>query len=249
MPCACSQYFPISCVSYALLCFRYGLQMKDLENSTANPTEGWQYNNFAPSGMENLTTVAGAPLFASKPHFLDGDRSLAGSVVGMLPRKEVHDTYLDIEPNTGELARAHKRLQLVYEMTNVYLPAITEEAVIAIDQLCRAINTSDCLMLDAALQCLYTPSDWKFYNDRVYLPYAWADEFVTGTSDNAKAIKAGIYDTDNYATEIQRWCYVIAGIFTSLIVGLYISKHLWQKDREQGRESFVSFAEDDVENN
>lgn len=223
--------------------------MKDLENSTLNPTEGWQYNNFAPSGMENLTTVAGAPLFASKPHFLDGDKSLAGSVVGMLPRREVHDTYLDIEPNTGELARAHKRLQLVYEMTNVFLPAISAEAVTAIDELCRSIETSDCLMLDAALQCLYTPSTWNFHNDRVYLPYAWADEFVTGTSDNAEAIKMGIYETDNYATEIQRWCYVIAGFFASLIVGLYVSKHLWQKDREKGRDSFVSFAEDDLENN
>ena len=228
---------------------RYALQLKDLANETLNPEEAWQYNSYGPSGMENLTTVAGAPLFASKPHFLDGSTSLAASVIGMVPRREVHDTYLDIEPNTGALVRAHKRLQLVYEMTNVHLPAITEEAVVAIDTICREVNTSDCLMLDAALQCLYTPSEWKFYNDRVYIPYAWADEYTTGTHQNAMDIKEGIYETDEFAADIRLWCFVVSGILAAFITGLYMSKHLWQKDREMARESFVSFEADDRENN
>lgn len=149
---------------------RYQLQMKDLQNSTENLEEGWQYYNNAPTGMENLTLAAGLPSFASKPHFLDGAASLQTAVEGLNARREIHDTFLDVEPNTGMLAVVHKRLQLNYQMNDLNLPEITEEAVAAATMLCESKNMS-CDGLDVALQCLATPSNWEFYDGRVYMPY------------------------------------------------------------------------------
>jgi hypothetical protein len=91
---------------------RYGIQNKDFWNETLNPEEAWQYYNFGPSGMQNLTQVATLPLFLSKPHFLDGDSSLLAGVKGLHPVRSIHDTYLDIEPNTGALCRVHNRAQV-----------------------------------------------------------------------------------------------------------------------------------------
>jgi hypothetical protein len=151
---------------------RYQLQMKDLQNSTENPKEGWQYYNFAPSGMENLTLAAGLPSFASKPHFLDGAPvTLQTAVEGINARREIHDTFLDIEPNTGMLARVHKRLQLNYQMDSVDLPEVSQGAVAAADSLCQSKNNVSCEGLDVALQCLAIPSNWVFHNDRVFMPY------------------------------------------------------------------------------
>jgi hypothetical protein len=151
---------------------RYQLQMKDLQNVSEN-SEAWQYFNFAPSGMENLTLAAGLPSFASKPHFLDGAPSLQTAVKGMNARREIHDTFLDIEPNTGMLASVHKRLQLNYQMNNLNLPEVTEEAVAAANVLCESKNVS-CDGLNVAMQCLAIPSDWQFFGDRVYMPYVSA---------------------------------------------------------------------------
>jgi len=38
------------------------------------------------------------PVVLSKPHFLDGDKSLRNNVQGMTPDKELHDLYVDVEP-------------------------------------------------------------------------------------------------------------------------------------------------------
>jgi len=226
---------------------RYGLQMKDLQNYTMNPSEAWQYYNYAPSGMENLTAATGTTMFVSKPHFLDGDSSLAASVVGMTPKREVHDTFLDIEPNTGALTRAHKRLQLVNEMNNYDLPEMSPEAALAIEALCADNDKNfTCGTLDAMMKCLAIPSNWKFYNDRVYLPYAWADESVEGTSDDADAIKNGIYAADDLANDIRVWGFVVAGLCFAFIVGMFASKLmvLQDKDSEDLRQSFVSLHDD-----
>lgn len=149
---------------------RYQLQLKDLQNVTENPEEAWQYFNFGPSGMENLTLAAGLPSFASKPHFLDGAAELQTAVLGVNARREIHDTFLDIEPNTGMLANVHKRLQLNYQMNNINLPEVTPEAVAAANLLCESKNVS-CDGLDMAMQCLAVPSNWQFFGDRVFMPY------------------------------------------------------------------------------
>ena len=49
----------------------YGLIMDDMKNNSVVPTN-WQWYQFGASGMSNFTSAAGVPMFASKPHFLDG---------------------------------------------------------------------------------------------------------------------------------------------------------------------------------
>ena len=93
----------VSLYYYMYLYIRYELQHKDLLNATMWPP-AWQWANNAPSGMENMSFM-GVPSFVSKPHFLNGDSSLAASVVGLNPKESVHETYIDVEPNTGLTAR------------------------------------------------------------------------------------------------------------------------------------------------
>ena len=42
-----------------------------------------------------------APVFASKPHFLDADESYLKNIIGLDPVRSLHDSYLDVEPITG----------------------------------------------------------------------------------------------------------------------------------------------------
>jgi hypothetical protein len=113
---------------------RYGIDPIDLENAFANVSQAdffqWGYK-----GMENMSVAAGLPLFATKPHFLDGvreggreegggggiltnalhsqqDPDLVNGVAGMNPSEDAHDTYVDFEPITGVAFRAAKRLQV-----------------------------------------------------------------------------------------------------------------------------------------
>lgn len=67
-----------------------------------------------PSGLINLTKCERKiPVFASKPHFLDGDPSLTEAVTGVSPPdRSIHDTFINVEPNTGAAMHAAERLQV-----------------------------------------------------------------------------------------------------------------------------------------
>ncbi|XP_066966348.1 lysosome membrane protein 2-like [Macrobrachium rosenbergii] len=54
----------------------------------------------------------GAPVVMSTPHFYQGSSQDLTYVEGLNPIQEEHETYLDIEPNTGVTFRAAKRIQL-----------------------------------------------------------------------------------------------------------------------------------------
>jgi hypothetical protein len=65
----------------------------------------WQWNIFGPNGLTNMT-FEGAPAFGSMPHFLFGDPELLAAVEGVTPGNlDLHQTRLDVEPNTGILAQ------------------------------------------------------------------------------------------------------------------------------------------------
>ena len=65
----------------------------------------------------------GAPIAASSPHFYNADPMLA-MAAGLRPNKELHETYLDIEPMTGAVFRAASRAQL-----NAYVEQAALEVV------------------------------------------------------------------------------------------------------------------------
>ncbi|XP_075785558.1 lysosome membrane protein 2 isoform X2 [Pelodiscus sinensis] len=65
------------------------------------------------SGVLNVSACKqGAPIFLSAPHFYQADEKYIKDIQGMHPRKEDHETFLDINPLTGILVQAAKRLQI-----------------------------------------------------------------------------------------------------------------------------------------
>jgi len=65
------------------------------------------------AGMMNVGPCKdGKPVVMSTPHFYQGNIEDARLLDGLEPNKEEHQTYLDLEPNTGVVFRAAKRLQV-----------------------------------------------------------------------------------------------------------------------------------------
>ncbi|XP_071321900.1 lysosome membrane protein 2-like isoform X2 [Trachinotus anak] len=62
----------------------------------------------------------GAPVVASFPHFYLADDMYPAAIGGMSPRREHHQTFLDLNPTTGVIVRANKRAQI-----NVLLNRVT----------------------------------------------------------------------------------------------------------------------------
>lgn len=65
------------------------------------------------AGMLNMAPCAmGAPIVMSTPHFYQGDEVELAKLVGLDPRKEEHETFLDVEPRTGVTMKAAKKIQI-----------------------------------------------------------------------------------------------------------------------------------------
>lgn len=136
----------------------------------------------------------------------------------------------------GLLARAHKRLQVVYAMDNMNLPEIDPVTVLAVAELCNTTDTGDnCTKLNAMFACLAIPTNWKFHNDRVYMPYAWADEHTVGSSDDADSIK-DIYWIQNTGNALAMWCYIVSGIFAILILGMFFGRRFLLQEIAEKKE-------------
>ncbi|XP_060103391.1 lysosome membrane protein 2 [Heteronotia binoei] len=74
------------------------------------------------TGILNVSTcLQGAPILISPPHFYASAEEYIKSVNGMHPNKEDHQTFLDINPTTGLLVRACKRLQI-----NVFVQSLPD---------------------------------------------------------------------------------------------------------------------------
>lgn len=54
----------------------------------------------------------GKPIYISLPHFLFASPSLIDQVHGLSPDKEIHETFLDVEPTTGFTLNFAKRIQI-----------------------------------------------------------------------------------------------------------------------------------------
>lgn len=61
----------------------------------------------------------GAPVVASFPHFYLGEDKFAAAIGGMSPKREHHQTFLDLNPTTGVIVRANKRAQVNILMSRV----------------------------------------------------------------------------------------------------------------------------------
>ncbi|XP_072517666.1 lysosome membrane protein 2c [Salminus brasiliensis] len=84
-------------------------------NVTVNPDNaGFCVGGYClSSGLLNISVCKeGAPIIMSSPHFYQADEKFAQDVFGMHPNKEEHQTAIDINPLTGLVVRAAKRLQV-----------------------------------------------------------------------------------------------------------------------------------------
>lgn len=207
---------------------RYELNPKDLENATMNPIQA-EYYQFGPKGLENVSKVAGLPSFVSQPHFLECDDSLIAAVQGMNPDPLIHKTYLDVEPQTGLLCRARKRLQVNYVIESFDMPVMQQQAVNEFSNLCeKNDNFTNCSTFDQTMQCLTTPS-WKIQDDSVMMPYAWVEEGMTLTRSDADGLKDTLYWIDGFAADVQFWCFIVAGLLTVLLCGMMLQSFFMEE--------------------
>lgn len=99
-------------------CLRFGIKPTILLNATSNPDNAvfWQ---FGPDGLVNQTTVLGAPLFGSKPYFLNGDPILNMLINYSDPSLAVPEHYesvFDVELYSGTVLQAIEQIQYNVEL-------------------------------------------------------------------------------------------------------------------------------------
>lgn len=95
-------------------CLKFNVSPNQLKNATQVPSQAVFYQ-FAPLGLINQTSILQAPLFGSKPYFLDGDPVLMSLVNYSRPELNVpeeYESFLNIEPITG--TNFYVLLQLQY---------------------------------------------------------------------------------------------------------------------------------------
>ncbi|XP_038139578.1 lysosome membrane protein 2c [Cyprinodon tularosa] len=105
--------------------YRFAPPFEVFANLTVNPANtGFcvPAGNCLGSGLLNVSMCKqGAPIIMSSPHFYQADEKFVKDVFGMRPKKEEHQTAIDINPLTGIILRAAKRLQI-----NVYVEKIPD---------------------------------------------------------------------------------------------------------------------------
>lgn len=114
--------------------YRYTTTFKLFQNHTGNPDnaafcdpKGVCYGTgLLPVGQ---CQAGNPPVFMSSPHFYQGYPGLWQAIDGLKPQKELHQTYLSVEPTTGIVMDAHKRLQI--NINAMKVPFLTQTDVFA----------------------------------------------------------------------------------------------------------------------
>ncbi|KAM9841875.1 lysosome membrane protein 2c [Aulostomus maculatus] len=106
-----------------ILGYRFTPPSEVFANLTVNPANAGfcvPPGNCLASGVLNVSQCKqGAPIIMSSPHFYQADEMFVQDVFGMKPKKEYHQTAIDINPLTGVVMQAAKRLQV-----NIYVEKI-----------------------------------------------------------------------------------------------------------------------------
>lgn len=105
--------------------YEIGLYRFKLDSDTLEPDPNY-YTDI--EGIANMLKKHEAPVYLSKPHFLDGDKFLLETVDGLNPHRSDHDMYVEVEPITGLTMNARLRIQanLKVRQTDIWYLNITE---------------------------------------------------------------------------------------------------------------------------
>ncbi|XP_046644993.1 protein croquemort-like isoform X2 [Daphnia pulicaria] len=95
--------------------YRYTATEKVFANATVHP-DNWCFCSGGacnPSGIGNSSTCRfGAPVFTSYPHFYLADPYYIDQVEGLRPEKDLHQFYIDLEPEMAVPTSVRARLQI-----------------------------------------------------------------------------------------------------------------------------------------
>lgn len=237
----------------------FTINNKDILNATQNP-ENAQYYSFGPQGLLNTTDAAGIPVFVSFPNFLNGAPSLISAVKGMNPSASEHSSFLLVEPQTGLLVQAQKKLQVNYQVSNYSMPQLPSDTYDNFVNMCDTLtntinqvslithprppyNRPKCALDDMAffLPCWELPSRWKIENNAIFFPYGWVSEEVELPDSYADDLKNSLVLFDNLAAGVRLWCLVIAGFLFAMICAMLVYMKI---EERQGSKTW--YRKDDI---
>lgn len=100
--------------------YRFSVPREMLEDAQINEDNACFCTHYKESSQLCLKSGAiqlsacrkGAPIVMSTPHFLDGSEEYLNQSIGLSPNKDLHQTFIELEPNTGLVLQAHKRIQV-----------------------------------------------------------------------------------------------------------------------------------------
>jgi hypothetical protein len=241
---------------------RYGVRRQDMWNVTLNPSNA-AYWAFGWSGVENLTVCQHLPAFVSFPHFLYADPRFADNLVGVHAVQNLHDSYVDIEPQTGMLARAMKRIQVNYQLFDTHLPESPADTLTKAANICQNITDLFEKIPDGAglpppppcnatlpinlFTCLASPSSWKYNEGSVMVPMGWVQESIIMPESAATELN-DLFLVDDVATQMRFWCLVIAGISAGLMIVLLWSSRDFEKRRGVDKSMYSRIDQNNANN-
>ncbi|XP_077292751.1 sensory neuron membrane protein 2-like [Arctopsyche grandis] len=115
-------------MTFGLQTFRYETTKMVLASGDTNPknkcfcTKNWSsvHDGCSLNGVQNLEPCQNAPVIVSFPHFYLADQILRDYVAeGLNPKKEEHETFVEIEPKTGAALKGAKRVQFNMELQKI----------------------------------------------------------------------------------------------------------------------------------
>jgi hypothetical protein len=163
----------------------------------------------------------------------------------------------------GQLVRGFKALQENWRVTSQKFPTISPSVYEDLLGSCLALQTlqiqiisrqDDQMDIDSVINCNLTmaqsvfgilslQTDWNLYQDVMYMPFAYCEEYNTISEDDANELKTSLYDTEDFLTALQFYCFLIAFICAGYLIFHVYYFHVQVK--EPVRKNSITMCDDD----